>query len=72
MSTKPSSVVHMPSRLEVTVHTAYEEYPMSPTNQCALHLSSDAQLTDKPHELSFDESVEVREGKKLSAFVDAR
>ena len=64
----------MPSRLEVTVHTVYEgaeEYPMSQTNQCALHLSSDAQLTDEPHELSFDESVEVREGKKLSAFVDA-
>jgi hypothetical protein len=53
------SIVQMPSnRLEVTVHTAYEEYPMS-------------QIDDKPHKINFDDDVEGREGNKMSLPVEA-
>jgi hypothetical protein len=49
---KDTAVVHIPSdRLEVSVHTTYEEHPMS-------------HLADKPHELGFEDSVEDREGNK--------
>lgn len=56
---KNSSIVHIPSnRLEVTVHKAYEEYPMSPMNS---YPSSDARLADKPaRELGSDDNVEGR------------
>ncbi|KAI0278575.1 hypothetical protein BGY98DRAFT_516292 [Russula aff. rugulosa BPL654] len=58
--TKDSSVAHIPSnRLEVTVHTTYpEEYSMSQTNNYGSYPSSDAQLSDKPHELGSDDDVE--------------
>ncbi|KAI0281025.1 hypothetical protein BGY98DRAFT_960589 [Russula aff. rugulosa BPL654] len=48
---KDTPVVHITSdRLEVSVHTSYEEHPMS-------------QLADKPHELgSEDNNAEDREG----------
>ncbi|KAF8497395.1 hypothetical protein F5888DRAFT_279971 [Russula emetica] len=63
--TKDSLVVHIPSnQLEVAVHRAYhEEYPMSQTNHYGSYLSSDAQLTDKPHELGSDDNVEGRDNK---------
>jgi hypothetical protein len=58
--TKDSSVTHIPSnRLEVTVHTTYpEEYSMSQTNNYGSYPSSDAQFSDKPHELGSDDDVE--------------
>ncbi|KAI0278573.1 hypothetical protein BGY98DRAFT_516291 [Russula aff. rugulosa BPL654] len=63
--TKDSSVAHIPSnRLEVTVHTTHpEEYPMSQTNNYDSYHSSDAQLTDKPHELGSDDDVEGHDEK---------
>ena len=68
LHTKESSLVHMPSnRLEVTVHRAFHgEYPhpMSQTNHYGSYLSSDAQLTDKPHELGLGDNVEARDEKK--------
>src|SRR6267154_6553275 len=62
-TTKDTSIVHIPSnRLEVTVHRAYEEYPMS---QMSRYPSSDAQVADKtPHEIVLDDSVEGRDEKK--------
>jgi len=64
--TKDSSVVHIPSnQLEVTVHRAYHgEYPMSQTNHYSSYVSSDAQLTDKPHELGLGDNVESCDEKK--------
>jgi hypothetical protein len=48
--------------LEVTVHKAYEEYPMSQMNH---YPSSDAQLSDKPpDEHGSDDNVEGRDEKK--------
>ena len=58
--TKNSSIVHTipPNQLEVTVHKAYEEYPMSQMNRCGSLPSSDAQVADKPpHELGLDDDV---------------
>ena len=57
-STTKDSIVHIPissNRMEVTVHKAYEEYPMS---KMSSHPSSDAQLADKPpHGLGSDDNV---------------
>jgi hypothetical protein len=61
---KDTSIVHIPSnRLEVTVHKAYDEYPMSQTNHYGSYPSSDTQLPNKSHELGSDENVEGGEGK---------
>jgi hypothetical protein len=47
------------------VHRAYrEEHPMSQTNHYGSYPSSDAQSTDKPHELGSDDNVEGRDEKK--------
>ena len=56
---KDPSIVHIPSnRLEVSVHKAYEEYPMSAVNLSDSYPSSDAQLADKPrHELGLSDDV---------------
>ena len=60
-NSKDSPFVHVPSsRLEVTVHKAYEEHAMSH----ARHLTSypgpgsDEQLHDKPHEISFEDNMD--------------
>lgn len=65
-STKNSTIVHIPSnRLEVTVHSAYEEYSMSQMNGCDSYPSPDAQLADKsPHEFSLDDNIEDRDEKE--------
>jgi hypothetical protein len=62
---KHSPFVHVPSsRLEVTVHKAYEEHAMTDTNHFSTsYPGSDGQLHDKPHELSFDDNVEDRAEK---------
>ncbi len=61
---KDTSIVHIPSnRLEVTVHKAYDEYPMSQANHYGSYRSSDTQLPDNSHELGSDENVEGREGE---------
>jgi hypothetical protein len=56
---KDSSIVHIASnRLEVSVHKAYEEYPMAPMNSSGSYPSSDAQLADKPRrELGLHDDV---------------
>ncbi len=61
-TSKHSPVVHVPSsRLEVTVHSAYEEHAMKHFG--TQYTSSDGQLHDnKPHEISFDDNVD-RAGK---------
>jgi hypothetical protein len=47
------------------VHRAYhEEYPMSQTNHYGSYPNSDAQPTDKPHELGSDDDVEGRDEKQ--------
>jgi hypothetical protein len=54
--TKDPSIIHIPSkRLEVAVHTAYEEYSMSQMNHCDPY-------PDKPRELDVDDKVEGYEG----------
>ena len=61
LTNKDTAVIHKPfDGLNVSVHTAYEEYPMS-------------QLADKPHKLSFDDNAEDsdREGKFLSPLESA-
>jgi len=66
--TKDSSVVHIPSnRLDVMVHRAHHhdgEYPMSQTDHydSELYPSSDAKLTDEPHDL--DDNIEDRDEEK--------
>lgn len=51
---KNTAVVRTPSdQLEVSVHTTYEEHPMS-------------QVADKSHEPLFKGSVEGREEKEMS------
>lgn len=56
----------MPSnRVEVTVHKAYEEYPLSQMNGCGSYPSSDPQLAEKPpHELDLEDNVEGRDEKE--------
>ncbi|KAN0111509.1 hypothetical protein V8E52_008532 [Russula decolorans] len=52
-----ASVVRIPSnRLEVSVHTTYEEYAMSPMKHCGPN-------PDKPRELDIDYKVEGYEGR---------
>jgi len=46
--------------LEVTVHTGYEEYPMSQMNHCDPH-------PDKPRELDIGDKVEGWEGQRVTA-----
>jgi hypothetical protein len=61
-----SSVVHkLSEQLEVTVHTAYEEHPMSHKTHCDAYPGSDGQLANnlKPDQLSVDGKVEGRELK---------
>ena len=41
---------------------------MSKTNQYGSCLSSDAQLTDKPHELGLGDNVEVCDEKEKNGF----
>ncbi len=51
---KDPSAIHLPSdRLEVTVHTVYEEYPMSRMNS----------YPDKSHEIGIDDKVEGLKGE---------
>lgn len=52
---KDTAVVRIPSdRLEVSVHTTYEEHPVP-------------QVTDKMHEPRFEKNLEDREEKRTSA-----
>jgi hypothetical protein len=44
--------------------TCHEEYPMSQTKEYGSYVSSDAQLTDKPHEVGSDDNVEGRDKNK--------
>ncbi len=62
---KHSPFIHVPStRLEVTVHKAYEEHAMTDTNHFSTsYPGSEGQLHDKPHELNFDDNVEDRAEK---------
>jgi hypothetical protein len=70
-NSKQSSAVHKLSKqLEVTVQTAYEEYPMSHEAHYEAYPSSDGQLADKSDELSVDGRVEGREGKTRRAITD--
>ncbi len=63
-ASKQLPFVHVPSRVEVTVHKAYEEHQMSHTNHFSTPFSgSDGQLHDKPHEISFDENTENTEDR---------
>ena len=59
-STKNSAaVVNIPSnRLEVTVHKAYDEYPMSPISR---YPSSEAQADKPPHDLDLEVNAEGRD-----------
>jgi hypothetical protein len=59
--------------LDITVHTAYEEYPMSPMDHCDSYVNSDAQLadSDKPHKINFDDNLEGREEKRMGVPVGA-
>lgn len=53
------SFARVPStRLEVTVHKAYEEHAMSHTNFSNSFPSTDGQLHDKPSEISFDDNTD--------------
>jgi hypothetical protein len=45
-------------QLEVTVHTAYEEHPVSHETHCDAYPGSDGQLAEKPDEVSVDGKVE--------------
>jgi len=59
---KHPTFVHVPpSRVEVTVHRAYEEHAMSHSKDFSTsYPSSGGQLHDKAHEISFDENSEER------------
>jgi len=58
--TKDPSAIQIPAeRSEVTVHTAYEAYPMSRMNHSGSY-------PDKPHELVIDNKVEGWEGENLN------
>ncbi|KAF8501081.1 hypothetical protein F5888DRAFT_1333173 [Russula emetica] len=59
-SSKHSPFVHVPSsRLEVTVHKAYEEHAMSHTDHFSTsYPGSDGPLHDKPHEISFGDNTD--------------
>ena len=60
--TKNPSVVRIPSnRLEVSVHTTYEGYPMSPMNHCG-------PIPDKPRELDIDDKVKGCDDESMTAF----
>jgi hypothetical protein len=58
-------------QMEVTVHTAYEEHPMSHETHCDAYPSSDGRLSDKPGKLGVDGKVESREVKTHWAINDA-
>jgi hypothetical protein len=61
-NSKQAPFVHVSSnRLEVTVHRAYEEHPMSHTSRYSSH-PSEVQLQDldKRHEITFDDSMDDR------------
>lgn len=54
-NSRHSSVAHQLSKqLEVTVHTSYEEHPVSHETQCDPYPGSDGQLAEKPDEVSMD------------------
>ena len=59
-TSKQSPFVHVPSgRLEVTVHKAYEEHAMSHADHFSTsYPSSNGQLHDKPHDISFDDNMD--------------
>ena len=61
-ASKHSPFVHVPSgRLEVTVHKAYEEHSMTPIDHFSTsYPGSDGPLHGKPHEISFDDNMDVR------------
>ena len=56
----PSVVRIPPNQLEVSVHTAYEEYPMSPMNHCG-------PIPDKPRELDIDDKVKGCDDESMTA-----
>jgi hypothetical protein len=58
------------NQLEVTVHTAYEEHPVSHETRCDAYPGSDGQLADKPDELNVDGKVEGGEGKTHRGIID--
>ena len=55
-----NAVPKLSKRLEVTVHTAFEEHQISQSDG---YPASNVQLADKPDELSVDSEEECREGK---------
>jgi hypothetical protein len=64
-NSKQSSVVHkLSDQLEVTVHTAYEEHPMSRKAHCDVYPGSDGRLADKPDELSLESDGKVEGGEE--------
>jgi hypothetical protein len=71
-NSKQSSVVHKLSKhLEVTVHTAYEEHPISHETHCEGYQGSDGQVGDKSDAaLSVDDKVEGLEGNTRQAIID--
>jgi hypothetical protein len=71
-SSKHSPFARVPSsRVEVTVHKAYEEHAMTHTNHFSTsYPSSDGQLHDKPHEISFDDNHMDDHAKKQVDMVD--
>jgi hypothetical protein len=59
-ASKQTPFIRVPSsRVEVTVHKAYEEHAMSHTNHFSTsYPSTDGQLNDKPSEISFDGNMD--------------
>ncbi|KAH9968286.1 hypothetical protein BJV74DRAFT_868595 [Russula compacta] len=51
------------SQMEVAVHTTYEQYPASQTDQHVSYINVDGQLGHKPRGLSFDDDLESRRGE---------
>lgn len=66
-NSKQSSAAKLSKRLEVTVHTAFEEHHIS---QCDGYPGSNGQLADKPDGLSVDSREECRGGKTCPGVID--
>jgi hypothetical protein len=70
-NSKHSSVLHpLSKQLEVTVHTAYEEHPVSHETQGDAYSGSDGQSTDKPDEVSVGGGLRL--GGENSSGLDER
>ncbi|KAI0299466.1 hypothetical protein BC826DRAFT_994521 [Russula brevipes] len=56
---KSSSTIPIPlHRMEVAVHTSYEQYSTAQTDQHVSYVGMDGQPHDKSHGLSFDSNLE--------------